>query len=40
VNILAGFGLTPIALAVAPLTTQTKTPMVVMAAATAVVTER
>jgi branched-chain amino acid transport system substrate-binding protein len=40
VNILAGFGLTPIALAVAPLATQTKTPMVVMAAATAVVTER
>jgi branched-chain amino acid transport system substrate-binding protein len=40
VNILAGFGLTPIALAVAPLATQTKTPMVVMAAATAIVTER
>jgi branched-chain amino acid transport system substrate-binding protein len=40
VNILAGFGLTPIALAVAPLATETKTPMVVMAAATAVVTER
>ena len=33
VNILAGFGLTPIALAVAPLATETKTPMVVMAAA-------
>src|SRR5262249_55010832 len=27
VNILAGFGLTPIALAVAPLATETKTPM-------------
>jgi branched-chain amino acid transport system substrate-binding protein len=40
VNILAGFGLTPIALAVAPLATQTKTPMVVMAAATAIVTQR
>src|ERR1700752_4149395 len=40
VNILAGFGLTPIALAVAPLATETKTPMVVMAAATAMVTER
>jgi branched-chain amino acid transport system substrate-binding protein len=40
VNILAGFGLTPIALAVAPLATETKTPMVVMAAATAIVTER
>jgi branched-chain amino acid transport system substrate-binding protein len=33
-NILAGFGLTPIALAVAPLATETKTPMVVIAAAT------
>ena len=40
VNILAGFGLTPIALAVAPLATETKTPMVVMAAATSIVTER
>jgi branched-chain amino acid transport system substrate-binding protein len=40
VNILAGFGLTPIALAVAPLATETKTPMVVMAAGTAIVTER
>src|SRR5215813_1579921 len=40
VNILAGFGFTPIALAVAPLATETKTPMVVMAAATAIVTER
>jgi branched-chain amino acid transport system substrate-binding protein len=40
VNILAGFGLTPIALAVAPLATETKTPILVMAAATAIVTER
>jgi branched-chain amino acid transport system substrate-binding protein len=40
VDILAGFGLTPIALAVAPLATETRTPMVVMAAATAIVTER
>ena len=40
VNILAGFGLTPIALTVAPLATETRTPMVVMAAATAIVTER
>ena len=40
VNVLAGFGLTPIALAVAPLATETKTPMVVMAAATSIVTER
>ena len=39
VNVLAGFGLTPIALAVAPLATETRTPMVVMAAATAIVTE-
>src|SRR5262245_16659546 len=39
VNVLAGFGLTPIALAVAPLATETKTPMVVMAAATSIVTE-
>ena len=40
VNVLAGFGLTPIALAVAALATETKTPMVVMAAATSIVTER
>ncbi len=40
VDILAGFGLTPIALAVAPLATETKTPMIVMAAATSIVTER
>lgn len=39
VNILAGFGNTPIALAVAPLATKSKTPMVVMAAAAASVTE-
>ena len=37
---LAGFGLTPLAFATAPLATQSKTPMVVMAAATASVTER
>jgi len=40
VNILAGFGLTPITLAVAPLATETGTPMVVMAAATGMLTER
>ena len=40
VDILAGFGLTPIALAVAPLATEAKTPMVVMAAGTSMVTER
>ena len=34
VQVLAGFGLTPLALATAPLATQSKTPMVVMAAAT------
>ena len=36
---LAGFGLTPIALATAPIATQSKTPMVVMAAATSSITE-
>jgi branched-chain amino acid transport system substrate-binding protein len=35
---LAGFGLTPLALAVAPIATQSKTPMVVMAAATSSIT--
>ena len=40
VNILAGFGQTPIAFAVAPLATEAKIPMVVMAAATSSVTER
>lgn len=39
VNVLAGFGITPSALAVAPLATQSKTPMVVMAAATSIITE-
>jgi branched-chain amino acid transport system substrate-binding protein len=39
VAILAGFGLTPIALAVAPLATQAKVPEVVMAAATSTITE-
>jgi branched-chain amino acid transport system substrate-binding protein len=36
---LAGFGLTPLALAAAPLATQGKTPLVVMAAATSSVTD-
>ena len=40
VTALAGFGLTPLALATAPLATQAKTPMVVMSAATAIITER
>ncbi|GAB4064450.1 ABC transporter substrate-binding protein [Ancylobacter sonchi] len=40
VTILTGFGLTPLALAVAPLATQAKVPEIVMMAATSVVTER
>jgi branched-chain amino acid transport system substrate-binding protein len=39
VDVLAGFGLTPLALATAPVATQAKTPMVVMAAATSMITE-
>ena len=39
VDVLAGFGLTPLALATAPIATQAKTPMVVMAAATSIITE-
>jgi branched-chain amino acid transport system substrate-binding protein len=39
VNVLAGFGLTPIALAVAPIATQSKTPQIIMAAATSIITE-
>jgi branched-chain amino acid transport system substrate-binding protein len=39
VNVLAGFGITPSAMAVAPIATQSKTPMVVMAAATSAITE-
>ena len=40
VTALAGFGLTPLALATAPLATQAKVPMVVMAAATSIITEQ
>jgi branched-chain amino acid transport system substrate-binding protein len=40
VHVLAGFGLTPVALAAAPLSVQTRVPMVVMGAATSFVTER
>jgi branched-chain amino acid transport system substrate-binding protein len=40
VEVLAGFGLTPLAFATAPIATQSKTPMVVMCAATSVITER
>ena len=38
VNVLAGFGITPSAMATAPLATQSKTPMIVMAAATSSIT--
>lgn len=40
VQILAGFGLTPSALAVAPLATQAKTPMVIMNAAASAITTK
>ncbi len=39
VAVLAGFGVTPAAMATAPIATQSKTPMVVMAAATSAITE-
>lgn len=39
VSVIAGFGLTPLAMATAPLATQAKTPMVVMAAGTSIITE-
>ncbi|WP_404809940.1 ABC transporter substrate-binding protein [Microvirga lenta] len=39
VGVIAGFGLTPLALATAPLATQAKVPAVVMAAATSTITE-
>jgi branched-chain amino acid transport system substrate-binding protein len=38
VDVLAGFGITPSALATAPIATQSKTPMVVTAAATSMIT--
>lgn len=40
VQVLAGFGLTPLALAVAPIATQAKVPMIVMAAGTSSITEQ
>jgi len=40
VDFLAGFGFTPEALAVAPLATQAKTPMIVMNAAASVITKK
>jgi branched-chain amino acid transport system substrate-binding protein len=39
VSVLAGFGLTPLALATAPIATQSKTPLVVMSAATSSITQ-
>ena len=40
VSVLAGFGLTPLALAAAPVATESKTPMIVMAAATGMIPTR
>ncbi len=40
VHVLFGFGLTPLALAAAPIATQAKVPQVVSAAATSIVTEK
>ena len=40
VDVIAGFGITPAAFAAAPIATQSKTPMVVTAAATSAITER
>ena len=40
VNVIAGFEITPAALAIAPLATEAKVPAVVMAAGTSIVTER
>ncbi len=40
VKVIAGFGLTPLALAAAPISAQAKVPQIVMAAGTAIITER
>lgn len=40
VKIIAGFGLTPLALAAAPISAQAKVPQIVMAAGTSIITER
>jgi branched-chain amino acid transport system substrate-binding protein len=40
VNVLAGFGLTPLAFATAPVATETRVPMIVMAAATSAIPQR
>jgi branched-chain amino acid transport system substrate-binding protein len=39
-QVLAGFGLTPLALSAAPIATQAKVPMIVMAAATSIIPQR
>ncbi|MBV8850051.1 MAG: ABC transporter substrate-binding protein, partial [Methylobacteriaceae bacterium] len=40
VAVIAGFGLTPLALAAGPIATQAKVPAVIMAAGTSIITER
>jgi branched-chain amino acid transport system substrate-binding protein len=40
VAVLAGFGLTPLALAAAPIATEAKVPMIVMAAATSIIPQK
>jgi branched-chain amino acid transport system substrate-binding protein len=40
VDVLAGFGLTPLALATAPVATQARIPMIVMGAATSIIPQR
>ncbi|MGE3148684.1 MAG: ABC transporter substrate-binding protein [Pseudorhodoplanes sp.] len=40
VSVIAGFGITPSALAAAPLATEAKVPQIVMAAGTSIITER
>jgi branched-chain amino acid transport system substrate-binding protein len=40
VHVLAGFGLTPLAFAAAPVATETRVPMIVMAAATSAIPQR
>jgi branched-chain amino acid transport system substrate-binding protein len=40
VGVLAGFGLTPLALATAPIATEAKLPMIVMAAGTSIIVQR
>ena len=39
VSVIAGFGLTPLAMSTAPIATQAKVPMVVMAAGTSIITD-